>query len=188
MEIAKKFLSNRLIQLAYATFLLGCIWALLALGGASILVEDISAPYKNLNSYETTSGIIISSQITFGGARNGGWQFEIFYKYQVHGTQYVSNKVNFVSTGDDSSDAYAKSYVEKYPVGKAVTVYYEHSNPSKSVLEPENYSNSALYWTIFLSVLALLHYFFAIRFFFQGRVEIRKLDSKMAQEREIYTN
>lgn len=186
MGQVKKLMSNRLIQLAFSTFLLGCIWTMLALGVGSVLIEDIRAPYKELSSYETTKGIVISSQVIYGGPK-AGWQFEIYYQYQLYGKQYISNKVNFVNTGDDY-DTYARNYVEKYPIGKVVTVYYERTNPSKSVLEPKNYSSSALFFTALPFILSLLCYGFAIRFFLKGRIEIRRLDEKVAQKSEAFKN
>lgn len=56
----------------------------------------------------------------------------------VAGKNYTSDQVSFTSKLVSSHPAYAEKYVNKYPVGRTVTVYYKADEPSFAVLEPQN--------------------------------------------------
>lgn len=159
-------MKNQKLLMLFSVFISGCTWIALAFGLFAIRLDDIKAPFKDINDYNTIDGEIVSSKVAFrGGVMYGGWQFEIYYKYVLDGKEYVSDKVHFLSVGNRSTDAYALKYVEKYPIGKDVLVYYEKTNPSKSVLEPENYSNSIIYFVIVLITIAIIHFLFMIWFY-----------------------
>lgn len=59
----------------------------------------------------------------------------IEYTYSVAGTQYEGTRIGLMSRGYALRRS-ANVAVAKYPVGKSVTVFYDASIPSQSVLEP----------------------------------------------------
>jgi hypothetical protein len=80
---------------------------------------------------QTAAGTIVSSKITH---RYRTDYYQVAYEFVLDGIRYRSEHVTF---GYKGGYALAQEYVIRYPVGKRVTVYYEASNPSFSVLEPE---------------------------------------------------
>lgn len=87
------------------------------------------------NTYDTTDGEIIESNISHTGI-HGGWKFNISYRYFVENVEYISTRVLF-SYEALSDKSYAEGYISKYPVGRKVLVYFDPNNPSMSVLEPK---------------------------------------------------
>jgi hypothetical protein len=59
---------------------------------------------------------------------------DIRYRYEVAGQSYQS-RFEFPS-GTHPLPEFSRSYVEKYPVGASVTVYYNPQQPADSTLEP----------------------------------------------------
>ncbi|HKX33390.1 MAG TPA: DUF3592 domain-containing protein [Blastocatellia bacterium] len=94
------------------------------------------------SSFKLTEGRIVSSSTytSLGRSKQGNWStishFAIEYEFTVDGKSYRSDKVNF--SGDIVPyQEIAELYVEKYPVGKTVTVYYNSYDPTLSVLQPK---------------------------------------------------
>ena len=56
----------------------------------------------------------------------------VVYEYVVGGQTLTNNRV---SIGEDLGDSEVAEQVARYPVGKAVTVYYNPRNPKEAVLE-----------------------------------------------------
>ncbi len=101
--------------------------------------EAILWAFQNHNNLVITTGEIISASAEWRGSRlrNAyGLHFEIWYEYEVDDKVYKSDRVNYGFTGS-SDEAFATEYIEKYPIGKTVKVYYDPKNPQKAVLEPE---------------------------------------------------
>ena len=92
-------------------------------GAPSTLVSYYLAKYDG-----STSGVILRSKVHLMGR---GSTYDIKYSYIVADTAYTSNQINFLSNGSKSASETAR----RYPVDKIVTVYYDTSNPSFSVLE-----------------------------------------------------
>lgn len=101
--------------------------------------DSIKWFFVDSSNWSTTTGKITSSSISdlIGSpAFNAvGWHFMIKYEYKVNDKSYISDRVNYSSTGSSNIE-FAKSYVAKYPLGKSVLVYYDPAHPEKSVLEP----------------------------------------------------
>ena len=60
------------------------------------------------------------------------------YEFYAKGKLYRSDQVHFNYTAHHSSES-AEKVLNKYPINKSITVFYEHDNPNFSVLEPNNY-------------------------------------------------
>lgn len=111
---------------------------LVALGIYFFRPDQVKWLFANPDSFLTTSGRVTVSYIELRGspAFNAvGWHFVIHYEYSVDGKIYESNVVNYGNTGS-SNRSFAEGYVNRYPVGKPVLVYYDPQQPEKAVLEP----------------------------------------------------
>ncbi len=113
--------------------------------------------FTDSSHFETTHGKIIASSISLDGSASMnalGWHFEILYEYAVDKKVYTSDKVIYSSTGSSDKN-YALNYVNKYPVGKEITVYYDPNHPEKSVLEPLVRDYQLIYMFIGFAILGL---------------------------------
>src|SRR5512144_1174356 len=59
----------------------------------------------------------------------------IKYEYSVGGQLFSGEKITFGLTEAASRSAKAEQVLDKYPVDRQVTVYYDPNNPSDAVLE-----------------------------------------------------
>ena len=103
---------------------------LVAVGaGARLLIRSIRS-----ERWPVTDGIIRSAEMKSQDSSDGTtYSAEVTYGYQVAGTSYTGNKV---SIGPMSSSAeHAQGILNRYPVGKTVSVHYRPGDPSDAVLE-----------------------------------------------------
>ena len=127
-------------------------WLMLSLMGFFVTVgalwfrwDDVKGAHlMKLSQYSTISGVVTQSRLYNGtshrGGRNGSVCYEITYQYQVKGVVYTDKKVNFLVMRC-WHDGTEQRYLQKYPTGRAIVVYYDPRNPSFSVLEPTVASN-----------------------------------------------
>lgn len=124
----------------------GVCFAIFMLFAGSLLMnywawDDIRGSYfLEDDSLGVTLGTIMSSTITTGSYKNPMLGYEIKYKFSIRNKTYISNKITFKNVGT-IDPSFARFYVNKYPVGKSVTVYYDPNNPFFSVLEPKEKGN-----------------------------------------------
>ena len=86
------------------------------------LIEGI-----NSNSWPSTLGTVVSSDIKSDFVDNTpGSYTEIRYGYEVENHEYFST-INM--SGPFETYSSAKYYLEKYPIGKVMTVYYKLQEP-----------------------------------------------------------
>ena len=98
---------------------------------------DVRGSYLlNADSLVTGTGTIVSSHV-YSETRRGrtSYYYSINYRFNVGEETFRSDQVTFSFKGTENRK-FADSYVNKYPVGHTVTVFYDHNNPSFSVLEP----------------------------------------------------
>lgn len=89
-----------------------------------------------------TTGIITSSKVSCRNPKGGKvYVYLIRYKFQANGREFESDRVTFAPAVSNES-SFAEAYVNKYPIGREITVFYEEGNPSFSVLEPEEKDES----------------------------------------------
>lgn len=86
-------------------------------------------------SWSSTAGIVVKSRVEVSGGEHTSVIPRIVYEYEVGGQTYQNDKLR---PGDihfavHSGNAY--DVVDRYPVGSAVVVYYNPSNPARSALE-----------------------------------------------------
>lgn len=98
--------------------------------GGWTLVKSIRS-----EQWPVTDGIVQSAEMKSSSGRHGGTTYSaaVTYSYQVAGVSYTGAKVAIGSMS--SSSAYAGGILNRYPVGKKVSVYYSPGDPSDAVLE-----------------------------------------------------
>jgi hypothetical protein len=103
-------------------------------------LDDIRQDQETL-SYVKTQGTI--TQASFMEAdvddrRSWGCQYEVMlrYEYEIGGRRFSSAKVERAKDVVCSSDATLNTVLDRYRVGKHVTVFYAPSNPEFAILEP----------------------------------------------------
>lgn len=88
-------------------------------------------------SWPGAPGIIVASEMSEHYDSDSGTTYsaDIAYTFQVAATSYRGDqiKIGEVSTSDADD---ARHWLNKYPVGAEVLVYYDPAKPGESVLEP----------------------------------------------------
>jgi len=104
-----------------------------ALGGIGISVWGwrILQASKRVAQWPTVPGRIEVSAL---GSSHNDLLPDIHYSYEVAG-QHYQRRFEFPS-GTHPLPEFSRSYVEKYPVGASVTVYYNPQQADDSTLEP----------------------------------------------------
>lgn len=99
--------------------------------------------------WPTTTGEILESNLE---EDSDGWGPYVRYAYAVKGTNdrlyfYLSNR---------SSEQDAKKHLSPYPIGKAVTIYYNPQKPEEAVLDRRMPLWWPLFWFCFTSFLLVV--------------------------------
>jgi hypothetical protein len=105
---------------------------LIALGvGVMNLVRSLRC-----ESWPTVEGVIESAdmQSQTGGEEGITYSADISYAYQVAGKHYAGQRVAFGARSASSSRA--QRVLDRFPVGKKVSVHYSPGDPQLAVLEP----------------------------------------------------
>jgi len=124
-------------------------WFVYAMLLAPFAVILVAAVYKMLQvraarEWPSTPGKVVISKAevrqvkVLDDARKDGHRFEkrnfanIVYEYSARGQKLRNNRV---SIGEDLGNFQVAETIARYPVGKAVTVYYHPLHPNEAVLE-----------------------------------------------------
>ena len=121
-------MSNRGAQLFCSLFI---VIGLVAVGiGIWTLAKSLRSEH-----WPVTDGTIQSAEMKSHSGSKGGTTYsaEVTYTYQVAGTSYTGDKVSIGQMS--SSSAYAQGILNRYPVGKKVSVHYSPGDPAEAVLE-----------------------------------------------------
>jgi hypothetical protein len=113
------------------------------LGGAFALFYGIRGVIRGKASFSwpTIRGVIqessIEHKVSFdshgGGA--GTYHAKLRYAFVLEGVTHSGSRVAYGDFGS-SDPSHAQNIVNRYPVGKEVTVHYMPGDPDESVLEP----------------------------------------------------
>lgn len=117
-------------------FVLGC---LLLLVGGSVSWHGFGLVDRAQRSVEwpQAEGKVLSSQVCSKREKKGKvmhWA-EVNYEFTVKGEKRLGSTISFGSYRSSSAGEF-RAIVDKYPVGKAVSVYYDANDPGSNVLEP----------------------------------------------------
>jgi hypothetical protein len=100
--------------------------------------QQSMAQRQDAQNWSSTTGTILMSSVQSSRSGSGGYSTHpvIVYQYQVHGQTYQSQNLR---VGDKflrvNTSWSAQETVDKYPIGKQVTVYYDPNNPKDCALE-----------------------------------------------------
>lgn len=144
----------------------GVIILIFGLGGIYLIYLGFKNQQKARASqgWLLTTGRIVESSVSQhwshdseGGSRLS-YSAHIRYEYGVSGQTFISSQVAFGPAPSSYRSARAQAEANRYPVGAAVTVYYNPDNPQEAVLE-QRASGTATVWIVgiaFLGVTACL--------------------------------
>lgn len=109
------------------------ILACTAVGGLAISIWGwrILQASKKVQQWPTVPGLIAELKPS---SEQSDLLPHILYAYEVDGKAY--RKVFEFPSGTHPLPEFSRAYMEKYPVGRAVTVYYNPAQPQDSTLEP----------------------------------------------------
>jgi uncharacterized membrane protein HdeD (DUF308 family) len=120
--------SNRGTQLFCSLFI---VIGLVAVGvGVWMMVKSLRTEH-----WPVTDGVVQSAEMKSHSGSKGGTTYsaEVAYTYQVADARYSGDKVSIGQMS--SSSEYAQGILNRYPVGKKVSVHYAPGDPSEAVLE-----------------------------------------------------
>ena len=109
----------------------GIIWYVLDQRKKAQVVKQAS------KDWPSTAGKIVKSRVELSSGRDiATVEPVIAYEYQVGGRQYQCDQIH---SGDKIFESISKEetydLVDRYPVGRDVTVYYNPDNPAEAALE-----------------------------------------------------
>ncbi|URA10322.1 DUF3592 domain-containing protein [Thermospira aquatica] len=111
-------------------------WLIFIIGiGALLIVLGLNTLFKAFSTYfwSSTQGKILVSQVGFVDRfkrENDSFYFDISYEYSVDGKLYTNSKV-FLGQYGSSISNWIQKVVDRYPVGKEVSVYYNPKTRKK---------------------------------------------------------
>jgi hypothetical protein len=118
--------------------LLGPLGLLLGIAGYKTLQVRAARAWPSVSGKVVVSGAELRDVKVMDSERKGGFRTEqrnfanIVYEYPVAGKKLRNNRV---SIGEDLGNFQVAETIAKYPVGAAVTVYYNPLHPNQAVLE-----------------------------------------------------
>jgi len=119
--------SNRGVQLFCWLFIIIGVVAMSA--GVGSLMKGLRT-----ENWPVTDGVIQSAhQEAHSGNHGTTYSAEVTYIYQVSGVSYDGRKISIGQMS--SSSQYAQKILDRYPVGKRVSVHYSPADPAEAVLE-----------------------------------------------------
>ncbi len=101
--------------------------------------------YFSSNIEENTIGTIVHSESRIVLGKVSAKIYFIKYKYSVNNREFIGDLVNYNWPSKD-----VDLILQKYPVGKDVTVFYDPSKPNFSILE--NTFLGRDYWFLFIFI------------------------------------
>ncbi len=142
MEIFPLIFSGIMVLFSLAGTVCAVIVPILIIGGIGYYIyrgnQKSMAQRQDSQNWSTTTGKILMSSVQSQRSSTGGYSIYpvIVYQYEVNGKNYQSQTVR---VGDKflkiNVVGQAQKTVDKYPIGKEVTVYYDPNNPAECALE-----------------------------------------------------
>jgi len=122
---------------------------------AVVLVSSKLSEAWESGKWPSTEGTVLSADVqTKGFGTKIKYVPAITYEYQVDGHKYSGNRTRIGSYGF-GSESDASDYVSEHSVGDRVSVYYQPSDPSRSLLEAGMTGRASAYLLIPLLVAGL---------------------------------
>lgn len=112
------------------------LWLLGVLLGFSLACLPQYLRIKKSAQWPSVPGVITTSFIQPGTCKNiPCFHGEIGYRYCVGNREYTGNAFDLGRSHWAAREAWQRQ-LDRYPVGKSVSVYYEPGDPAQAVLEP----------------------------------------------------
>tara|TARA_B110000459_G_scaffold203300_1_gene259261 strand:- start:89 stop:715 length:627 start_codon:yes stop_codon:yes gene_type:complete len=111
------------------------VWCSASLFATVIIGSDIIADIGT-GDWEPVDGIVENSYVSTSTDGEGGTTYclHVDYQYTVDGRTYDGERISY--TAENSCNSWSANSDDEYPEGKEITVYYNPTNPSESVLLP----------------------------------------------------
>jgi hypothetical protein len=129
-------------RITVGTLAIGALCAAFLFGGGWGLWQGITAAENAIAStrWPSAPGVITVSKVTHYESHDPDsidtmYEADITYEYQVAGRKLDGHTASFADISS-SDPRPAEAIVGRYPVGAAVTVYYDPAQPETSALEP----------------------------------------------------
>ncbi|KXK12812.1 MAG: hypothetical protein UZ14_CFX002002050 [Chloroflexi bacterium OLB14] len=142
MDIFSIVFSGIMVLVSLAGTACAVILPILIIGGIGYYLyrrnQQSMAQRQDSQNWSTTTGKILMSSVQSQRSSTGGYSIYpvIVYQYEVNGKTYQNQTVR---VGDKflkiNVVGQAQKTVDKYPIGKEVTVYYDPNNPAECALE-----------------------------------------------------
>lgn len=142
MEIIALIVTGFTLLISFAGAACAVILPILIIGGVGYYLykrnQQSSAQRQSAQNWASTTGTVLMSSVQSSHSGSGGHSTYpvIVYQYQVNGKTYQSQTLR---AGDKylkvNVSWQAQETVDKYPIGKQVTVYYDPNNPAECALE-----------------------------------------------------
>jgi hypothetical protein len=147
--------------------------------GVTFLVFSIYPfmQYHKTSDWPTVSGTITHSQLRDGGAIFLGigtiYHADITFVYQVDGKSLTGNRVQYGIGGKNFIfKRFAEVMVERYPVGKVTSIFYNPDNPEDEIIESAPVLGFSFIWILFTVM------FFGLAVLLTVRKSDAKIDRK----------
>jgi len=102
-------------------------------------------------------GRIVSSEvIDTSDAEGSSYEIKLAYEYSVQGPIYRCDRFGWMGNKTAGLKSDANRILESYPVGRAVGVYYDPSDPAQAVLEPRRLKGALTATAFPLMILAVV--------------------------------
>ena len=111
------------------------LFAIFVLVGLAIAVYGLIVLYhaRRSTTWPSTEGVITQSNVVRG---DDSYAPAVVYSYTINGVRYQGKDIASGPVLASSTEAYARNYLARYPVGTPVAVYYDPKIPATAVLEP----------------------------------------------------
>lgn len=86
--------------------------------------------------WPTVQGEVVECGTEAPAKSGQSWHLALFYRYELDGAVYRSNRWNVHGTRKLDGRGEAEALARNYAPGDAITVHYDPENPSNAVLEP----------------------------------------------------
>ncbi len=118
--------------------------------------------------YKKTEGVIVRSEVkkVENQISYDAYYPLVEYEYQVDGKTYRSNKIFLTNLESDYNTI--KKIVDKFPVGKKITIYYNPFKPEDSLLKRNYHTGMFIQTLVFFGMLSVFLYTLFIDIMGQG--------------------
>jgi hypothetical protein len=129
------------------------LWLLVLLLGVSIAALPQYLSIKKSAQWPSVPGVMTASRMQSGVCKGMPcYHGEFAYRYRGGNTDLTGTALELGRTHWAARESWQK-VLDAYPVGKAVSVYYEPRSPANSVLEPGLFGEAEMLYEMVLGMI-----------------------------------